>query len=175
MKQLLVLAPIFATACAGPGASLLPYSRLNPSDYQSFVVNWQPADAPLCAVITSAAAWAHVLHSAPVMWSNRRFAPDALFWREHTAILLLARVTPAGDPARIFTIDSIRSDNDVMIVDYEFSPRPAASYSIKAWMGAAITARLPATIEFRQGNLLTCQLHPAAGQFVSPPLPQSSQ
>ena len=144
-----------------------PYQRLSPGDYQSFVGNWAPNSAPLCAALRSGADWERVLHPAPTMWRHKPFAPSAAFWTGH-AVLLVARVANAGPTADILTHEHVRRAKDALEVDYAFRPTPPASSTIKWYLALAVPRPLPPEVRFKEGGRLVCTLKPAAGVWLIP-------
>ena len=77
MRRNAMSVAIAAAALLAPNAALPAggFKLLDPDAYQSFVGNWSPDTAPLCAAIGSADQWDHVLHPAATMGAHRPFAP----------------------------------------------------------------------------------------------------
>jgi hypothetical protein len=160
---LLVLALL--PACAAPAG--VAFTRLDPVSYAVFVANWVPTEAPLCAVINDPDNWARLMHPAAAMGPHAPFAPAPEFWRDH-AVLLAARVVPAGPISEMFHGVSVTASGGAMELDYRFQPPPAASYRIKAWLGVAVPRKPASRVVFRENGLPICTLDPARGRWKSP-------
>ncbi|HEY5070508.1 MAG TPA: hypothetical protein VII63_00610 [Caulobacteraceae bacterium] len=169
MNRKLVAAMIAAALGAGaPAQAAEPaYLRIDPSRFQSFVGNWTPEDAPLCAVIRSEAEWRQILHPAPVMDSHKPFSPGGKFWKGH-AVIMVARVISAGNIAGVFRPERIRRSAEAIEVDYRFSPTPRASSSIKWYLALRVAEPLPPTVSLVENGREVCALHQDAGTWVTP-------
>lgn len=143
---------------------VLPFTQLDPNAYQSFIVNWAPAASPFCAAIDSASQWNAVFHPAPVMGANRTFAPPASFWADH-AVLLVARVVPAGRTSAIFRLTSVVRSGGTTTVAYAFRPPSRASSTMKWWMGVAVGRPLSPIVRFQENGRTICTL--ARGEWES--------
>ena len=146
-------------------------TTLDPDDYRSFVGNWMPQGAPLCAAMRSADDWNRVLHPAATMGSTRPFAPPAGLWNDR-AVLLIARVVPAGDSAHAFRLLGVERTQDAIEVNVLFKSAPPASSSEKVWLAVEVQKPLPALVRFRQEGNIVCALSPDRGNWVAPPLPK---
>jgi hypothetical protein len=163
----LALLPVLLAAPAV--AAPMRFTRIGQDQYQSFVVNWAPPDAPLCAVIATADEWRAVFHPAPTMGASKPFAPDPSFWRTHR-VLLVARVTPGGgDP---FASPAVARNGARLTVSYALRPpsRPA-SFMGKSFLALATARSAPSEVTVLENGHAVCALHPAAGAWVTPPLP----
>ena len=136
---------------------------LNPNEYQSFVGNWTPEDRPLCAALQSAGDWDKVMHPAATM-NSHAFAPPAEVWQGH-AVLLLARVVNAGDTSHVFSVSKLSTEQNALVVDYAFASTPAASSTEKYYFALEVAKPLAATIRFREGGNVVCEVAPGG---VSP-------
>jgi len=161
----LAFAAISGDAASGPRQA----TTLDPGAYQSFVGNWAPADAPLCAALRSQADWAGVLHPAAVMGGNKAFSPPVDFWNTK-AVLLVARVIDAGDTAKVFHLTHLQRSHDAIDLDYAFAAPPHASSTMKWYLAVAVAKPLPPTLRFREDGHIVCTLRPDAGAWVVPPL-----
>jgi hypothetical protein len=157
----LVLTLIAATPCA---AQDVPYVRLDPAAFQSFVRNWEPSSRPLCAALQSKADWNAVMAPAPVMGAAHPFAPPDDLWARST-VLMLARVVDAGDTAEIFKLRGVRQADGRLDISYSFAPPPKASSRMKWWLGITVAKPLPPIIRFLMGDVVTCTLAPASGKW----------
>lgn len=159
-RRLGILALLLAMTAAIPGRAQEPsYSLLDPNSFQSFVASWTPETLPRCAVMQSQADWDKLMHPAPVMGGSKRFAPPPDMWA-HDAVLLIARVIPAGDTASVFKLAGVRRASGGLDVDYAFAPPPSSSSTIKWWLGVRIAkpllAPLPAVIRFVENGRVVC-------------------
>jgi len=173
MKSRLLIA--FLSVCLSSSAVFAGPSvqQLDPDDYQVFVARWSPSSAPLCAVIETADAWSVLLHPAPVMWSNKAFAPPADFWNDH-AVLLYARIVNGGsDTKTIFHLDGVKTTQDAIDVDEHFTPPPAASYKINWYLAVAVSKPLAAHVHFFENGAPVCTLDRVDGQWTSAALPSN--
>jgi hypothetical protein len=161
---------ILAAALLAPNAALpkSAFQLLDPGDYQSFVGNWAPDTAPLCAAIGSAQQWDHVLHPAATMGAHKPFAPPADFWNGHV-VLLFARVVNAGDLSKVFQVDDVLRRRDTIDVTLRFKPTPPASSTAKSYFAVALDKPIPARIRFIQDGNIVCVLDTAAGTWMSAP------
>jgi hypothetical protein len=158
-----VLVTIVAAGGAPFGfAADLAYKILDPGAYQSFVMNWTPADAPLCVTMQSQADWERVFHPAPIMGGYRPFSPPAEFWRT-AGVLMVARVVNGGDTAHVFQVTGVRRDADSIDVDFGFHPPPEASFQVKWWLGVAVEKPLAPTVRFKEDGHLLCTVDRDAG------------
>jgi hypothetical protein len=148
-------------------ALALDVTPLNPADYQSFVGNWTPADAPLCAAIGSAEAWNRVLHPAAVMGDRRPFAPPSEFWERH-AVLLFARVVPGGGQASALRLAGAERSPDAIDIVVAVTPPPPSSWTMKSWLAVAVPKPLPPHVGFLENGKRICSLEPASGHWLSP-------
>ena len=140
--------------------------RLDPGALQSFVRNWEPASRPLCAALQSAADWNAVMAPAPVMGAANPFAPPDDLWAR-SAVLMLARVVDAGDTADIFKLRGVRQAGGRLDIGYTFTPPPKSSSRMKWWLGITVAKPLPPIIRFLEGDIVSCTLAPASGQWRS--------
>lgn len=151
-----ILALSLAIAAATPGRTQEPpYSLLDPNSFQSFVANWTPETLPRCAVMQSQADWDKVMHPAPVVGGSKQFAPPPDMWA-HDAVLMIARVIPAGETASVFKLAGVRHADGRLDVDYAFAPPPGSSFTIKWWLGVKIAKPLPAVIRFVENGRVVC-------------------
>jgi hypothetical protein len=147
------------------------FKLLDPGDYQSFVGNWTPDTAPLCAAIGSADQWEHVLRPAATMGSHKLFAPPADFWAGHV-VLLFARTVNAGDLSKVFQVDDVLRRKDTTDVTLRFKPTPPASSTAKSYFAVAVDKPISARVRFIQDGNIVCVLDTAAGTWMaSPPQP----
>jgi hypothetical protein len=137
--------------------ALLPFTVVQPDQYQSFVVNWSPANKPFCVAIRSEREWSRVFHPAPVMGSHPPFAPPSAFWTQH-ALLVVARVINTADASQVFHIDSVTRDERVVEIRYTFRPTPPAPSTMKWWIGAAVAKPLPPMVRFRENGRMVCSV-----------------
>ena len=170
MGRYLTTALALAMVGASAGAAPVAYKALDPGAYQSFVGNWTPDSAPLCAVIGSAANWDAVLHPAAVMGGSNRFAPPPETWRSHV-VLLVAKVIPGGAKGSALESVSVNDAGGSLNVDYRFTPPPASSFTIKTYMALEIAKPIPESVVFKENGQTVCTLKPAAGAWLSPPAP----
>ena len=162
LAVLLALAAASAPAFAAPVSSTV----LSPDAYQSFVGNWTPASAPLCAVIDSSTRWNAVLHPAAVMGAGKPFAPPPSFWTSHM-VLLLARVIPAGGEGA-FTAPSVAGHGRTLTVSYTFTAPAPASSTIGWYLALAVAKSAPTSVVFEENGHTVCSLSPARGAWRSP-------
>jgi len=144
------------------------FKLLDPNAYQSFVGNWTPDTAPLCAAMSSDAQWNRVLHPAATMGSHKPFAPPGNFWSGR-AVLLFARVVNAGDPAKVFQVDDVLRRKDTIDVTLRFKPTPPASSTMKIYFAVAVDKPIPPRIRFIQDGTIVCVLNPASGNWMATP------
>ena len=155
-----LLVPIVAAgvpACAF--AVELAYQILDQGAYQNFIMNWTPADAPLCAAMGSQADWDAIFSPAPIMGGNRPFRPPAELWR-NAGVLMIARVINGGDTDHVFQVTGVHRDAEVIDVDFSFHPPPEASFRIKWWLGVTVEKPLAPTVRFSEDGRLLCTAHP---------------
>jgi len=164
--QRLVLTLVLAAASPALAAPV-SFTALSPDAYQSFVGNWTPETAPLCAEIDSAARWNAVMHPAAVMGPDKQFAPAASFWTSHM-VLLLARVVPAGGEGA-FSAPSVTRTGRTLTVTYRYTAPPPASSTIKSYLALAVPKSTATSVVFRQNGRRVCALRPAVGAWLSPP------
>jgi hypothetical protein len=133
------------------------FERLDPNTYQSFVRNWKPENAPLCAVIRSQADWDKVLAPAARMGGTPTYAPPAAFW-DTKAVLFVARVINAGNTADVFRVERVEFGKHTLELDYSYRPTPPASSTMKWYLAVAVAKPLPATVRFTEGGKVVCTL-----------------
>ncbi|MFZ2029748.1 MAG: hypothetical protein WAU68_05530 [Vitreimonas sp.] len=152
--------PPLVLALAACTAANPPYTVLNQGDYHVFVASWVPADQPFCAAFQSAAEWEARMHPAAVMGENR-FAPPTEIWRDH-AVLLMARETNPGDPAHIFAVTSVTKSTDANALDVHttFTPAPASTSTIIAYVAVEVPKPLPHLIHFNENGRDICEIRP---------------
>ena len=152
------LTAIVALTLAACSVASPPYTVLNPHDFHVFVAPWSPVDQPLCAAFQSAGDWEARMHPAALMGVNR-FAPPAEIWRDH-AVLLMARETNPGDPARLFTVTGVSksSDADALDVHTTFTPAPASTSTIVAYVAVEVPKPLPHLIHFNENGRDICEI-----------------
>jgi hypothetical protein len=156
---------LLAVTAAAPAAAQEPaYVQLNPGAFQSFVRNWAPPSRPLCAAIRSQAEWDTIMSPAATMGSSKPFGPPADFWSRR-AVLLVARVVDAGDMAQVFRLQRVRRAAGTIDVEYNFTPPPKASSTMKWWLGVEVLKPLAATIRFVEAGHVVCTLEPASGAW----------
>ena len=171
MRRFLIAALAIALLAPNPALPSGGFKLLDPRDYQSFVGNWTPENAPLCAAIGSADQWDRVLHPAATMGAHKPFAPPADFWNGHV-VLLFARVVNAGDPSKVFQVDGVLRRMDTIDVTLRFKPTPPASSKAKSYFAVAVDRPIPARVRFIQDGNIVCVLDTAAGTWLaSPPQP----
>ena len=168
MRRYLMAALAPAMAGASAGAAPVAYQALDPAAFQSFVGNWTPDSAPLCAVIDAAARWDAVMHPAAVMGGAKQFAPPAETWASQD-VLLIARVIPGGAKGPAFEPVSVAAAGGSVEVDYKFTAPPASSYTIKSYMALEVPKPVPATVVFKENGRTVCALKPGDGAWLSPP------
>ena len=148
-------------------AQSIGWSALDIAGYHSFVQNWTPDNAPLCAALSSSGDWEKVLHPAPTLFSHAPYAPAESFWKHHT-VLLVARVIDTGPTAAVFTGISINREGTVVTVSYRFIPNAKASSQIK-WPLMLSVAKLPAgTVRFVENGHEVCLIRPGRSGWISP-------
>jgi hypothetical protein len=162
----LALALVAVLGATPAPAAPISFTRIAPDAYQSFIGSWSPADAPLCAAISSADEWSAVFHPAPVMGAQRPFAPDPSFWTAHM-ILLVARVEPSGGAA--FSKPSVSVSDGAVSVRYAYRPPPGAAFTVKDFLALSVPAASPNEVTWIENGRAVCTLHPAAGAWLSPP------
>lgn len=113
------------------------YQRIGVDEYQNFVKNWDNKKQPIfLAVIQTPEQYDAIFHPAAVMGDTRKFAPDPQLF-EHEQILLAARVMKAseGDFDQSFTVESITSQDDELIVKYRYNePQSNATWFVKNFL-----------------------------------------
>lgn len=156
------LIAISSLALASCSAANPPYTVLNPHDYHVFVTPWARVDQPLCEAFQSAAEWEARMHPAALMGENT-FAPPTEIWRDH-AVLLMARETNPGDPARLFTVTGVSksTDADALDVHTTFTPAPASTSTIIAYVAVEVPKPLPHVIHFNENGQEVCEIRPGA-------------
>ena len=151
----LVLGVVAAFAAGNPAAAKsVKYSRLKPSDFAAFVMNWTPQTEPRCAIMQSAADWSAVMHPAPVMGSRKPTAPQPGFW-SGKAVLLVARVVDATR-GNVFVAVSLQRSGDTLDLSYTFAPPAAASSTMKSYLAVAVRKPLPKEVHFVEGGQRIC-------------------
>ena len=160
-RALIAIPPLMLALAACPAANP-PYTVLNPSDYHVFVAPWDPADQPFCAAFQSAADWEARMHPAASMGQNT-FAPPTEIWRDH-AVVLMARETNPGDPAHFFTVTGVTksTDADALDVHITFTPPPASTFTIVAYVAVEVPKPLPHVIHFNENGRDVCEIRPSA-------------
>ena len=158
----LIAIPPLVMALAACSVANPPYTVLNPSDYHVFVAHWQPADQPFCAAFQSAADWEARMHPAASMGENR-FAPPPEIWRDH-AVLLMARETNPGDLTHLFTVTGVTksTDADALDVRTTFTPAPASTSTIVAYVAIEVPKPLPHMVHFNENGRDVCEIRPSA-------------
>lgn len=168
MRRISLLLAAIALLAPNAAEPKSAFKLLDPDAYQSFVGNWTPDTAPLCAAIGSADQWDHVLHPAATMGSHKPFAPPADFWKGHV-VLLFARVVNAGDLSKVFQVDDVLRRKDTTDVTLRFKPTPAASSNEKAYFAVAVDKPIPARVRFIQDGSIVCVLDTTAGTWMATP------
>jgi hypothetical protein len=107
-----------ATASADTDVS---HRVLRPSEFQSFVKNWD-GDKPLCARIASSADWDRYFGAAAVGGANKPFEPDAGLWRTHVGYLLARSANSAADFDSLLRVQSVRRQGGTTQIDYRLQP-----------------------------------------------------
>jgi hypothetical protein len=171
MKSCLSIA-LFCACLTASAALAEPSARqLDPGDYQVFVTKWSPDSAPLCAAIETSQQWSQILHPAPVMWSNKAFAPPGTFWKDRAVLLVARIVNGGGDTKTIFHLNGVKTTEDSLVLDEHFTPTPPASYRMNWYLAVAVNKPLPTQIHFIENGAPVCTLDHAVGQWTSPALP----
>lgn len=142
-----ILVAAMGSLLGAAAAKPVPYTLVQPAQYQSFVANWTPENRPLYAAIESAAQWNRIFRPAAVMGAHAPFAPPTSFWQKH-ALLAIARVVNAGDTSHVFHVESVTIGGDAMRVRYRFTPTPTAASTMKWWIGIAVDKPLPKAVGF---------------------------
>lgn len=166
-KTFAATALLLAALAASPAAAA-PHT-LDPNAYQSFIVNWTPDSAPLCAALRDSGDWDKLMHPAPLMGGNKPFGPDKEFWGHHS-VLVFARVVPMGDATKVFTVDSLSTAAGTVTVKLATALPAPASSNMKAWLGIVVVKPLPARIRFVENGKPVCAVDWRTGKWVSPPL-----
>lgn len=143
------------------------FSRVAPDAYGVFLATWTPSNKPFCAAIGSSAQWHAIFEPAAVMGRNRPFSPPDSLWRDR-AMLVVARVVPAGDPSHVFVLTSISEANGALVERYSFNPTAPASSTMKWWMGIIVQKPLPAKVAFVENGRRVCDLDVSRGRRRSP-------
>ena len=157
----LVIALLALIGCAAPqnaapqtGADQA-FTLLNPRDYHAFVGNWTPSDQPLCRVIRSGTEWRNNLHPAAVMGNNVFGPPETLF-TDHV-VLMLAREMPSGDTAGVFIVMSVTRGANETVVDYDYTPPPASTSTMKWYFAAVVDKPVKGPVRFSEHGHTVCE------------------
>ncbi len=168
LKFCLFAAALAAGIGLNASAAGLSFKEMNLEDYDGFVGNWKPQDAPLCAAMRSGADWDQLVIVTPGPGGDN---PPAIlsdaFWRDH-AVVLLAQAMPSKGSNRAYQVRRVSRTGDVTEVDYRFTPPPPAGSIGKAYLVLAIPAPLSDTVVFKSDKGVTCTLKPGAGQWLVP-------
>ncbi len=154
-------------AAAGP----IPLRRDDPARYQNFVVNWDAGTELLCAVVSTPDDYARLFHPAPVIGGKKPFAPpDDAFTKEQ--LLVVARVV-GGDGGSVLEIKRVVEKEGALEVHVDDRPTTnRASFTVKQAALAWIPLRDAGQVTFVAKGEAIATLDPAAGTWISPPLPE---
>jgi len=154
---------------AAPG-EVLPFLRVGPENYQSYVRNWDEKARPiLIADIETPSQWNAVMAPAAVMGKHPPFAPkDQQFAKNR--LLLVARVIPgSSDMAKVFKVESAILKEDTLTLTYTFTPPTAkASFSIKNYFAVWTPKKAVKKIAFVENGKRIGVLDLAHGQWSMP-------
>lgn len=146
--------------------------RLWPSDFQSFVGNWDIEAHPvLVANPRNPSEFGALFHPAPVMGSKRPFAPEPSFWESHQ-VLVAARVMDAPkDPDKVFSVESLSENGAELTLKYLYArPDSTASFTIGYYLALAIPRKDYSRILFVENGEAVGALTPSNGAWCAPPL-----
>lgn len=176
-----ILALIAALALAPVGRAAeqaVAHRTFATDEYQSFVGNWDEKAVPvLCALIRSPAEWESVFHPAAFGFGTAKqkkpFAPEAKSF-ESEQLLVVARVmdAPTGEA---FKIEKLSADGDVLTLRYTFEKPPAASYTVKQFLGLRIPKRDYAKVVVIENGQQVGALDVKGGQWSVPAFPKAGK
>jgi len=167
MRLALAIPFLALAACTPPAATEPGFKLLDKDAYSSFVANWEPEDAPLCAAFGSKADWDKVMHPAPTMGGNQVFAPADTTWEKH-AVLVLSRIVGDLD-AKTFVVSDVKRSGDAIDVTYAFTPPAEGSAQFKDFFLLEVPGPLPSNINFTENGKLVCTTAPGASTPALPP------
>ena len=133
-------------------AAAEPPTMFTPNDFQSFLLPWPDAPAPLCAVLVSPADWEKRFHPAPTIPGTRPFAPPDSFWRDH-ALVLIARRLPGGEASGIFTDPAVTRTAGTLRLAITFHPPQPSSWTMNGFVAVAVAKPVPQDVQiFENGD-----------------------
>ncbi len=145
-------------------SSLVPFSTIPSSAYQSFVKTWDDKDQPvLCALIRSQSDWNYWFRPAATMRTRQALTPSADYF-ETRQLLLATRVIQAPDSverSQIFTADKVTMKGGVLKLEYRFvKPRSGATYEVKDFLLVEIPKERYTTgpVQFIENGQKVCQI-----------------
>ena len=145
-------------------ASLVPFSTIPSSAYQSFVKTWDDKAQPvLCALIRSQADWNYWFQPAAATRSQRALTPSEEYF-ETRRLLLATRVIQAPDAAersQIFSADKVTMKDGVLKLEYRFvKPLSGATYKLKDFLLVEIPKERYTTgpVVFVENGSKVCQI-----------------
>lgn len=144
--------------------TVLPFSTIPSSAYQSFVKNWDEKGQPvLCALIRSQSEWNYWFQPAAAMRHKNALAPSSEYF-ETRQLMLATRVIQAPDSAergQIFTADKVTLRGGVLKLEYRFvKPASGATYQIKDFLLVEIPKERYTTgpVMFVENGQNVCQI-----------------
>jgi len=145
-------------------ASLVPFSTIPSSAYQSFVKTWDDKAQPvLCALIRSQADWNYWFLPVAATRSQRALTPSEEYF-ETRQLLLATRVIQAPDAAertQIFSADKVTMKDGVLKLEYRFvKPLSGATYKVKDFLLVEIPKERYTTgpVMFVENGSKVCQI-----------------
>jgi hypothetical protein len=142
-----------ATASAGADVS---HRVLRPSEFQSFVKNWD-GDKPLCARIASSADWDRYFGAAAVGGANKPFEPDAGLWRTHVGYLLARSANSAADFDSLLRVQSVRRQGGTTQIDTAFN-QGNQSFQVTTYVLVAVEKPVAGTVTFTDRGQPICSV-----------------
>ncbi|MEY5024664.1 MAG: hypothetical protein RLZZ244_192 [Verrucomicrobiota bacterium] len=148
----------------------LPFRRIFPSEYQSFIPTWNDTAFPvLCALIRSPEEWSAAFHPAPGMGQNKPFGPEAKsFDAEHLLVICRVMAPPKDE---VFTVEKLSVDGAVLTLRYAYRAPKTDILWIKHFLGLRLPKRAYERILIIENGKQVASLNLRAGQWSLPPLP----
>nr|WP_315486199.1 hypothetical protein [uncultured Undibacterium sp.] len=131
---------------AAPKENSVPYSRVDESQYQNFLMGWDDDKRrPLFAAIKSLVQYNQFFNAAGIMGAHKPYGPKAEEF-ETEQIVLVAHVVPTPkDRAKVYEIEKISEKHTdqgtQLFIQYRFNPgAPHTSWS-KTYLGIRIVKK----------------------------------
>jgi hypothetical protein len=151
----------------------VPYTRMNPEDYQNFLINWDNLKNPvLFALVQDSIQYNTLFHPAALNGMIRPFSPKAEFFND-AQILLVARVMLASeDIHKAFEVERVTEKNKELTFHYRYhEPGVEETFAVKYFMVLRLPRKAYTKAVFFENEKPIGELNIAGGQWYVPEMP----